>query len=77
MQTFTEMEKNLLLARLYELNGNVTRTARSLDIGIRTLQRKLKSYGYVTQHESTHEKLKEFASKNASALYVTKSIEGE
>ena len=45
MKTLEEMEKDVILARLNELNGNRTHTARSLKIGIRTLQRKLKIYG--------------------------------
>ena len=45
MKTFKEIEREVILARLEELNGNRTHTARSLKIGLRTLQRKLKVYG--------------------------------
>jgi DNA-binding NtrC family response regulator len=40
-----EMERDIILIRLDQLKGNRTHTARSLGIGIRTLQRKLRQYG--------------------------------
>lgn len=43
--TLREMEKVFILNRFSQLNNNRTHTARSLGIGIRTLQRKLKEYG--------------------------------
>ncbi len=40
-----EMEKLIILSRFNEMRGNKTHTAKSLGIGLRTLQRKLKKYG--------------------------------
>jgi hypothetical protein len=40
-----EMEKYLILTRLVHMKGNKTKTAQSLGIGLRTLQRKLNAYG--------------------------------
>lgn len=40
-----ELEKYLILTRLVQCKGNKSNTARSLGIGVRTLQRKLNSYG--------------------------------
>ncbi len=42
-----EIEKNVILYSLSLHGGNKTHTARDLDISIRTLQRKLKSYSVV------------------------------
>ncbi|MDY6862186.1 MAG: sigma-54 dependent transcriptional regulator [Thermodesulfobacteriota bacterium] len=39
-----EMEKELIRETLKEVNGNRTKTAKILKIGLRTLQRKIKSY---------------------------------
>lgn len=43
-----ELEKYLILTRLVQCKGNKSNTARSLGIGVRTLQRKLTSYGVGT-----------------------------
>lgn len=40
-----DMEKYLILTRLIHMKGNKTKTAQSLGIGLRTLQRKLNAYG--------------------------------
>lgn len=40
-----EVELYTILVRLKDLQGNRTKTARSLGIGLRTLQRKLERYG--------------------------------
>jgi DNA-binding NtrC family response regulator len=39
-----EMEKEMIRETLKEFNGNRTKTAKTLSIGLRTLQRKIKSY---------------------------------
>jgi len=44
--TLEELEKIAIRVRLELLNGNRTRAAKSLNIGVRTLQRKLKRYGW-------------------------------
>ena len=48
-KTLGEVEKQVILERLYVEDGNMVHTAQSLDIGLRTLQRKLRSYGYKSQ----------------------------
>lgn len=45
LPTLEQMERDLILSRLNHMKGNRTHTARSLKIGIRTLQRKLHKYG--------------------------------
>jgi DNA-binding NtrC family response regulator len=45
-RTFKEIEKQVILERIYSENGNMVNTAKSLAIGLRTLHRKLRSYGY-------------------------------
>jgi DNA-binding NtrC family response regulator len=45
MATLREIEKRIILKRLKLHNYNRTHTARSLGVGIRTVQRKLKEYG--------------------------------
>jgi DNA-binding NtrC family response regulator len=45
-RTFKEIEKQIIIDRLVTENGNMTKTAQSLDLGLRTVQRKLRSYGY-------------------------------
>ena len=40
-----DVEKETILMRLEAFDGNRTHAAKSLGIGIRTLQRKLQSYG--------------------------------
>lgn len=40
-----ELEKYAILTRLIQMKGNKTKTAQSLGIGLRTLQRKLNAYG--------------------------------
>lgn len=43
--TIKEFERRIILTRMVECKGNATHSARSLGIGIRTLQRKLRQYG--------------------------------
>jgi DNA-binding NtrC family response regulator len=43
--TLEEMERDLIRRTLESLNGNRTRAARMLAIGVRTLQRKIRRYG--------------------------------
>ena len=43
--TLREMEKDFIRKTLARTEGNRTRTARILQIGVRTLQRKIKEYG--------------------------------
>lgn len=45
LATLKDLERRIILARMVECKGNTTHTARSLGIGIRTLQRKLRQYG--------------------------------
>lgn len=45
MLNLREIERNVILSRLVSFKGNKVHTARSLGIGLRTLQRKLKNYG--------------------------------
>ena len=45
MKTWKELERDIILQRLREFEDNRTRTASSLGIGIRTLQRKLIKWG--------------------------------
>lgn len=45
IKTLAEAEKAHILAAMDICNGNRMRTARALDIGLSTLQRKLKEYG--------------------------------
>ncbi|XXF76722.1 sigma-54-dependent Fis family transcriptional regulator [Myxococcaceae bacterium GXIMD 01537] len=45
-RTLEEMEKTYILAVLQRNEGNRTRTAEQLDIGVATLYRKLKHYGH-------------------------------
>lgn len=40
-----EIERQVILARLIDCKGNKTQAAKSLGIGIRTLQRRLSEYG--------------------------------
>ena len=44
--TLEELEKTAVLQSLERSNGNRTHAARSLDISVRTLQRKLKRWGF-------------------------------
>jgi len=44
-QTLETAEARFILMRLYLLKGNRTQTARTLNMGLRTLQRKLRQYG--------------------------------
>jgi len=44
LKTFEVIEKDLLRERLYYFDGNRTHTAKSLKIGLRTLQRKIKKF---------------------------------
>lgn len=41
-----EVERRLILATLQHCNGNKSKAARSLQIGLKTLYRKLEAYGY-------------------------------
>jgi DNA-binding NtrC family response regulator len=43
--TLREIEKTVIVQRLEDFKGNRTMTAKSLEIGLRTLQRKLRSCG--------------------------------
>ena len=43
--TLREMERDLIRKTLARTEGNRTRTAKILQIGVRTLQRKIKEYG--------------------------------
>jgi DNA-binding NtrC family response regulator len=43
-KTLREIEKEAIMKRFQECNSNRTRTAKSLGIGIRTLQRKLETW---------------------------------
>lgn len=44
-----ELEKYLILTRLIQCQGNKTHAAKSLGIGIRTLQRRLDCYGIASK----------------------------
>lgn len=44
-RTLKELEKKALLERLKEFNGNKTHTAKSLDVSVRWIQKKLKEFG--------------------------------
>jgi DNA-binding NtrC family response regulator len=44
MKSLCRLEQEIILDRYEKFNYNKTHTARSLGIGIRTLQRKLKRY---------------------------------
>jgi two-component system response regulator HydG len=43
--TLREMERELIQKTLANTDGNRTRAARILEIGVRTLQRKIREYG--------------------------------
>jgi len=43
-KTLKQLEKDVLLARLSEFNGNKTQTAKSLDVSVRWVQKKIKEY---------------------------------
>lgn len=45
MLKLEDIERAAILERLELLGGNRTKTAKSLNIGLRTLQRKLREYG--------------------------------
>jgi two-component system, NtrC family, response regulator AtoC len=45
VSTLVEIEKNLIEKTLRELNGNKTKTAKTLDISLRNLYRKIEKYG--------------------------------
>lgn len=49
--TLEEIEKAAVLQRLQKFHGNRTRAAQSLDISVRTLQRRLKRWGVADAHE--------------------------
>jgi DNA-binding NtrC family response regulator len=70
MQTFAEIEKRIILTRLADCGYIVTSTAASLDIGVRTIQRKLKSYGYTAEQNplKARDSLREFVSQNLEGI---------
>ena len=43
-KTLKQIEKEVVLKRLKEFNGNRTRTAKSLDVSVRWVQKKIKEY---------------------------------
>jgi DNA-binding NtrC family response regulator len=43
--TLRDMERELIQKTLANTSGNRTRAARILEIGVRTLQRKIREYG--------------------------------
>jgi len=45
VHTLAEVERNHILTVLELTKGNRTKAAQVLDIGVRTIQRKLKEYG--------------------------------
>jgi DNA-binding NtrC family response regulator len=49
VQPLSDVEKDYILAVLELNGGNQRRTARQLGIGVATLYRKLKQYGYVAR----------------------------
>jgi len=44
LKTFETIERDLLRERLFYFDGNRTHTAKSLNIGLRTLQRKIHKF---------------------------------
>ena len=44
-ETLAEVEKRYILSELQRLGGNKSNVAKSLGIGLKTLYRKLESYG--------------------------------
>ena len=46
MRALAVVEQQHILFALATCDFNLTRTAKELDIGLRTLQRKLRKYGY-------------------------------
>lgn len=48
--TLAEIEMQAIIERLYAFNGNRTRAAESLGIGIRTIQRKIKTHNQDRAH---------------------------
>jgi len=54
-----EFEKQIIINRLCEKEFNISCTAKSLGIGIRTLQRKLRSYGMGPQSTNSNLRRKE------------------
>ncbi len=51
--TMADVERELILKTLKQCDGNRTVAARILEIGLRTLQRKLKEYGEAETDENT------------------------
>ena len=43
-KTLKQLEKEILLNRLKEFQGNKTKTAKSLDVSVRWIQKKIKEY---------------------------------
>ena len=43
-KTLKQIEEEVILKRLHEFNGNRTRTAKSLDVSVRWIQKKIKEY---------------------------------
>ena len=56
-----EVEKRLILATLAHCGGNKSKAARQLQIGLKTLYRKLESYGVKIGEEDESEKAAEKA----------------
>ena len=44
LKTFETLERDIIRERMYYFDGNRTHTAKSLKIGLRTLQRKIKKF---------------------------------
>ena len=45
IKSLADSEREIIIKTLLHFNGNRTQTARALKIGIRTIQRKIKTYG--------------------------------
>jgi len=52
-----EMEREAIMSALRQMGGNKTQAARALGIGLRTLHRKLKDYGYKDVQEPNERSL--------------------
>ncbi len=57
VRTLAEVEREYIIATLEQHDGNQTRTAAALQIGIATLYRKLKSYGLIVGRGGAHNTL--------------------
>lgn len=45
LASLKDLERRIILTRMVECEGNVSHSAKSLEVSIRTLQRKLHQYG--------------------------------